>query len=240
MPRNITDDGRVFFVSTDRLTSADTSAAPDVYVYENGAPQLLSAGTRRPTTSSTTPTTAADGVISTPNRLVAQDVDDDFDIYAVRAGGGFLTSTLSPPCTGESCQGPPSLLPAFAGAATVTFTGRGNPPAPGPAPKVTVSKVKAVTGSSGTLRVKVPGKGRLSVSGTGVMKATEVSKAQTVSLKVVLTATSRKALRKKRSLTMHPRIVFTPSDGSPVTVTVSLRFTVPAKKQGHGAKGATR
>jgi catechol 2,3-dioxygenase-like lactoylglutathione lyase family enzyme len=235
LPRNVTDDGHVFFVSTDRLTGADTSAAPDVYVYENGAPQLLSAGDSSTNYLLDNSDDGATAFISTPNRLVARDVDDDFDIYAVRAGGGFLTQALTRPCTGESCQGPPSLLPAFAGAATVTFAGRGNPPAPGPAPKVTVSKVKAVTGSSGTLRVKVPGKGRLSVAGTGVIKATKsVSKAQTVSLKVVLTAASRKALRRKRSLTLHPRIVLTPSEGSPVTVTVSLRFTLPAKK------GATR
>ena len=235
LPRNVTDDGRVFFVSTDRLTGADTSAAPDVYVYENGAPQLLSAGDSSTNYLLDNSDDGMTAFISTPNRLVAQDVDDDFDIYAVRADGGFLTSALTPPCTGESCQGPPSVLPAFAGAATVTFAGRGNPPASGPAPKVTVSKVKAVTGSSGTLRVKVPGKGRLSVAGTGVRKATKsVSKAQTVSLKVVLTAASRKALLKKRSLTIHPRIVFTPSKGSPVTVTFSLRFTVSAKK------GATR
>jgi hypothetical protein len=241
LPRNVTDDGHVFFVSTDRLTGADTSAAPDVYVYEDGAPQLLSAGDSSTNYLLDNSDDGATAFISTPNRLVAQDVDDDFDIYAVRAGGGFVTPALTPPCTGESCQGPPSLLPAFAGAATITFVGSGNPPAPGPAPKVTVSKVKAVTGSSGTLRVKVPGKGRLSVAGTGVIKATKsVSKAQTVSLKVVLTAASRKALRKKRSLTLRPRIVFTPSEGSPVTVTVSLRFTVPAKKQGHKAEGATR
>ena len=145
--RGITEDGRLYFMSTDRISSADTSSAPDVYVYENGAPVLLSSGD---TTGSYLGDNSDDGdtaFIFTAVRLAPQDTDDQFDLYAVRRDGGFLVPTKTE-CSGEGCQGPvsPPLAPPIA--ATSTFAGSGNAllPTPRVVPRVTVSKPRTIRG----------------------------------------------------------------------------------------------
>jgi hypothetical protein len=88
-----------------------------------------------------------------------------------------------------------------------------------------VSKLKTITGTTGLLQVKVPGKGRLTVSGSGLLtKRSTPSKAQTVTVRLGLTATAIKTLKKQRSLKTKARVAFSDTAGRTSAVTLSVTF----------------
>jgi DNA-binding beta-propeller fold protein YncE len=91
-PRYLSDDGRLFFDSSDALVPQDTNGKEDVYEYEpdgvgsceesGGCIGLISAGTG--TTESIFLDASENGndvFFSTASQLVATDVDNTFDIY---------------------------------------------------------------------------------------------------------------------------------------------------------------
>jgi DNA-binding beta-propeller fold protein YncE len=125
IPRAIDDAGEVFFDSPDRLLPGDVNGERDVYMYRDGALSLI--------TPADGPYEARflgisedgrDAFFATNQRLVGQDVDNAFDIYDARVGGGFASQNPppSPRCAGESCQGgsaAPPLTPVL-GSETVS------------------------------------------------------------------------------------------------------------------------
>jgi hypothetical protein len=125
--RNITDDGRVFFSSTDRILPGDKTSAGDVYEYSHGAISLLTPG--RGDANSYLLDNTDDGrnlFILTRAGLLPQDRDaSELDLYDLRVGGGFPVEGRdigASPCEGESCQGqpreaPPATAPASSSAA---------------------------------------------------------------------------------------------------------------------------
>jgi hypothetical protein len=128
--RALTFDGRVFFTSTDRLVARDQTAARDVYLYDNGSVSLLSSGSE--TTDSFVAENTDDGktvFIYTRASLVGADSDpQEFDVYAVRVGGGFLEPPPSAaPCAGEACRTDTSVTPSPAASTTPKFVGPANP-----------------------------------------------------------------------------------------------------------------
>jgi len=68
----------------------------------------------------------SDIFFQTRTQLVGQDTDELGDIYDARVDGGFPAPTPEPSCTGEACQGSPSLAPTFSVPGTQSFTGAGN------------------------------------------------------------------------------------------------------------------
>jgi hypothetical protein len=82
---------------------------------------------------------------STHVPLVKQDTDVLGDVYDARIGGGFPAPT-EPTCSGEACQGSPSLQPSFGAAASSTSPAAGNlvPPSITVAP-LTQPKPKELT-----------------------------------------------------------------------------------------------
>ncbi len=129
--RNLTNDGAVFFQSTDRLVATDENSAYDVYLWRDGKTSLLSegAGVRAVYLGDN----SADGrtvMIASPTPFVRADEDArEVDVYAVRVDGGF-TEPPPPPaaCEGESCRGAASTPPSGSGAASAAFEGAGDPP----------------------------------------------------------------------------------------------------------------
>lgn len=147
-PRYLSDDGaRLFFESEDALEEHDTDGGLDVYEFElagtggcttqeptyspdsGGCLYLLSGGAAEtPAHFLDASTTGDDAFVSTRERLVARDEDDNLDIYDVRVGG--FEPPLPPPpvpCEGEGCRGPgaePGPVSAFG---TSAFQGPGNP-----------------------------------------------------------------------------------------------------------------
>jgi hypothetical protein len=129
--RNLTEDGAVFFQSTDRLVATDENSAYDVYLWRDGKTSLLSAGTGvRPVYLGDNSSDGKTVILasSTPFARVDRDAGE-LDVYAVRVNGGF-TEPPPPPaaCEGESCRGAASTPPSGPGAASAVFEGAGDPP----------------------------------------------------------------------------------------------------------------
>jgi hypothetical protein len=142
-PRYLTDAGRLFFDSPDRLSPLDTNGGvEDVYEAEPagvgtctrvaGCVLLISSGKG----SVDSNFLAMDGegeregsdvFFTTRDRVVPSDKDDLIDVYDAREGGGFPSESEAPPagCEGEACQSlssPPATLPL----ASQLFSGAGN------------------------------------------------------------------------------------------------------------------
>lgn len=134
----ITDDGsRVFFTSPEALVPEDTNGLRDAYEYDvrTGTVFLLSSG--KSTSDSyfvdTTPS-GNDAFFLTRDRLVGQDIDDSYDLYDARVGGGFAAPPPPPlPCTGSTCRPSQTPVGAYVPQGSATFRGGGNVPSTHPA-----------------------------------------------------------------------------------------------------------
>jgi hypothetical protein len=158
LPRNLSDNGRVFFDSSDVLSPFDSNGSiEDVYEWEpdgvgvcaraRGCIFLISSGHSTSDSNFLGASTSGDDVFfTTRDRLVAADQDDLMDVYDARVDGGFPELT-APACTGTGCQGVPGTPPIFATPSSVTFGGVGNfPPA---VPAVSKPKKKTVKCAKG-------------------------------------------------------------------------------------------
>jgi hypothetical protein len=86
---------------------------------------------------------------------------------------------------------------------------------------------KAVGGSAVTLSVKVPGPGKLTTSAANTKAAkTVVKRAGRATVKIRLTSSGARALRRGKSNTLKvmARVRFTPAGGRPATKTVAVTF----------------
>jgi hypothetical protein len=128
----LSDDGQhVFFSTPQALVAGDANGKWDAYEYDtaDGSVHLLSSGTSASDSyfMDASPD-GRDAFFVTRDRLVGWDVDDSYDLYDARVGGGFpeppLSSSVS--CSGDECQGPPSGVPAFSGPGSALFAGSGN------------------------------------------------------------------------------------------------------------------
>lgn len=140
----LSDDGRVFFSTTDSLLPADVNGNHfDVYEYDGSRLRLLSAGTGND--DSIFKNASLDGAnvfFTTADALVSSDTDEAISLYDARVGGGFLTGPAvgpggvveAPACTSvEACKPPPGEPPVEPFPASSAFSGPGNlvsPPAP--------------------------------------------------------------------------------------------------------------
>ena len=112
--RNLSTDGSTaFFVSPERLLNADTNGKYDVYMWDDGALDLVSTGLS--SSNSGFGDASADGddvFFLTREQLVGIDTDDEVDLYDARVGGGIAEQNPPPPpppCQGDDCQGPPPV-----------------------------------------------------------------------------------------------------------------------------------
>jgi hypothetical protein len=140
-------EGRLFFESQDALVAKDTNGRiQDVYEWTpngvggctrvNGCVALVSSG-HSPNDSMFVTSTpdAKNAFFITREQLLAQDQDEQLDVYDARVGGGIAEGGV-PPCSGEACRGALSPPPAPTPPGSSLFTGRGNlafstPPPPG-------------------------------------------------------------------------------------------------------------
>jgi len=97
--RNITDDGAVFFQTSERLTPDDHNSAQDVYEFKGGVVRLVSGGRSGEVVPSFFMGNSVDGrdvFISTAAGLVSWDTDNGIDIYDARVGGGLPAPGVLP------------------------------------------------------------------------------------------------------------------------------------------------
>lgn len=107
--RMLSDDGRVIFITADRLLREDTNGKKDVYTYKDGQLDLISTG--RATSDVRFGDATADGsriYFVTREQLSGWDEDNKADMYVARIGDGLPEPDVRPesPCTGDDCQGP--------------------------------------------------------------------------------------------------------------------------------------
>jgi hypothetical protein len=153
-PSYLSNEGRLFFNSTDALVPQDSNGVADVYEYEpdalgscaqaEGCVNLISSGTSGEESAFIEASESGDDVFFvTTARLSTQDVDTDYDVYDAHVCTSSVPClqppTSPPPCNnGEACKAAQTPQPPIFGApASATFTGAGNPakPASAPAPK---------------------------------------------------------------------------------------------------------
>ena len=129
--RPISDDGRrVFFTTPSALVSEDVNGKRDAYMYDvpSGVVSLLSSG--RDTADSyflEASPSGDDAIFVTRERLVGWDLDQGYDLYDARVGGGFPEPSPSQPsCTGDACKGALAAAPALEVDASLVFAGAGD------------------------------------------------------------------------------------------------------------------
>ena len=127
-PTFLSEDGMVFFSSQEALVPQDINGATDVYEYENGHVYLISGG--KGTLGSYLDTVSPNGenvFFTTWEQLVAQDQDEQADLYDARADGGFpAPAPALAACDGEACRGSSPPAPALGSPASTAFSGVGN------------------------------------------------------------------------------------------------------------------
>ncbi len=137
---NVTSNGQaVFFQSADPLVVGDVDGRIDVYEWraqgaggcgtQGGCLALISSG--RSAANDYLYAMTPDGhdvFFETGDLLVAQDRDGTPSIYDARVNGGFPPPTPpAPPCSEDTCQGPPVAVPGLPGAGGLTSaTSRGS------------------------------------------------------------------------------------------------------------------
>jgi sugar lactone lactonase YvrE len=237
------DGSYIFFQSPTALTPGALDDAPagtngslaqNIYEYHDGHVSLISDGHDATATSALssvaligTDATGSNVFFRTAGQLVPQDTDSGVDFYDARVNGGIPYTPPARPCTGDACHGAPGAPPGAPVAASVTFAGPGNDKRPAAATKVTSKKI-VVTKRSGkghtfTLTVKTPAAGRISAT-AGAIKPVHrsVSKAQSSTLTIRLTAKATRTLKQKRRLVIAIRVGYTPTHGSASSVRVSV------------------
>jgi hypothetical protein len=134
--RAVSDDGStVVFSSSGALSPRavnDLQPQPgplDVYESHDGQVSLLSTG--HSLTSDEQPTITPSGrdvLFTSTENILPQDSDGLKSLYDARVGGGFPAALVpAGGCTGDSCQGPPSVPNLLGAPASATFSGLGNP-----------------------------------------------------------------------------------------------------------------
>ncbi|MGX6446703.1 hypothetical protein ACVU7I_01325 [Patulibacter sp. S7RM1-6] len=227
-PRGITDDGRLFFASTDALAPGSTAGVSAVYEYDGEQVRLLTPDAPSGAYLTDNTDDGSSAFVTTTDPLTPEDVDGrSYDIYAVRVGGGFPAVPAPAPCSGDACQGTVSPPPAVPGPSS-SAPGAGNVQPPKDSDKqnrtrVSLSPIGAAAKRSlsrdGRVRVRVtvPGKGRVSITGRARIRGRSVMVARgsrsatkaertTLSVTVRLTSAARRELRRKGRLRISLRV----------------------------------
>ncbi len=129
--RNVSNDGDVFFETTEGLLPNDTNNKYDVYAWKDGVLDMLSTGRSGDDSFFADADASGDNAFFyTREQLSGWDVDNRRDLYDARVGGGLPEPpTPTPPCTGDDCQGDVSGDPGYESPGTSTYEGEGNKPA---------------------------------------------------------------------------------------------------------------
>ncbi|HEY2478874.1 MAG TPA: hypothetical protein VGI17_09080 [Solirubrobacterales bacterium] len=110
LPRQVLDDGQVFFTTPNALVPQDLNGTKDVYEYDEGRLSLLSSGAATGDSVFFEADPSGSNVFfATSQGLVPSDTNNGLSIYDARVEGGFPEPPAVPPCEGEGCRGPASV-----------------------------------------------------------------------------------------------------------------------------------
>ncbi len=128
--RALSDDGSTIVFSTVApFSSRAVNGDVNVYAWHEGRTGMISTGLSQ--TSDTNPVVSRSGqdiFFLTSQNILPQDSDGLLDVYDARIDGGFPEASVPPGgCSGDTCQGPPSVPSLLNAPASATFSGLGNP-----------------------------------------------------------------------------------------------------------------
>jgi hypothetical protein len=141
------DGGRIFFDSPDPLVGRDTNGDLDTYEWENGKIFLVSSG-RSSDYSLFLDNSESGGDVffATSDELAEGDNDAGFDVYDARIPQpGDNPPPSAVPCSGDVCQGPPSVAQLLGAPPSATFNGAENIVEEQPASKAKSSPKRLTT-----------------------------------------------------------------------------------------------
>lgn len=237
----LSEDGEtIVFQSTQKLVPEDRNNSYDVYRWHDGELALISGGTGDDSRFLLMTPDAKDIFFTTWDQLTPTDTDAAQDIYTARVAGGITPPPVPIHCSDDDCQGPATSAPGGPAVGSAAFGGNGNarPAAPTRKASLRIASRKRVTGVSSTLRVRVPGAGRIAVSGAAVRKVRRAApKAGNYKLRVTLTPKAKRQLAKRKSLRVGLRLTYRSEDGQSVSRRVLVRFQQPSGKRAMAVKG---
>jgi hypothetical protein len=248
--RGVSEDGSVvFFTTTESLVPEDTDGGrKDVYRWKAGEGLRLVSPPGRAPYDSAYLDSSPDGTevyFNTDENILPEDVDPNAkDIYLAILGGGALPSAPPPDadpvvCTGDACQGAVAdHAPPAPAVGSIGFVGSGNllvQPEP-VRPTVSVARVPAVRGTVATLRVRVPGAGRITASGRSLLRTQRSpTRRGTFAVRVRLNSNGRKALRRKTQR-LRVRVQYRDTNGQTATRQVRVTFQQPKAERATSRK----
>lgn len=232
----LSDDGRLIFVTSERLLPEDTNGMDDVYTYKDGRLDLVSSG--RATSDVRFADATADGTriyFITRAQLSGWDTDTKADLYVARLGAGLPEPELRPeePCVGDDCQAPSTAVgsPAITSSGT---DGDGNARAERRPARATlaVAQVRSQRGPVARLRVRVPSAGRVAVNGRLVRRvARSLPRGGSYTVPVRLSARAKQRLRATKRLRLRVRVAYRIRGGAMTSKSVRLTFAQPRAKR---------
>jgi hypothetical protein len=233
-PRWVSEDGdRVFFDTTEALVAGDENGTWDVYEWERdetgscktepGCVFLISSGRTRDGAlfDDATPD-GSDVFFTTRGQLTPEDGDEQSNVFDARVGGGFPYTTPAGNCGSEAACRPPESTPPSLPAPSSA----GTPPPEGSVAAESVSRVSVLSvrheGQLVLVRVRVSGKGRVTLTGAGLAGFSRMlSRAGVYTLRARLSASGRARARAGFMLLVH--IHFTPPVGQATLTTRRTR-----------------
>jgi DNA-binding beta-propeller fold protein YncE len=142
-PRNLLEDGTLFFDSADALVPNSSDGQQNVYEYENGRIHAISNVAGGDESFFMDASANGENVFfGSADQLLREDAGDNVVVWDARVDGGFPVTAAAPSCdNADSCKPPEAPQPAIFGSpASATFSGPGNT-TPG-APAVVTPKKK--------------------------------------------------------------------------------------------------
>ncbi|MDQ2700103.1 MAG: hypothetical protein M3Y23_02105, partial [Actinomycetota bacterium] len=253
--RTMSDDGRwVYFSTAEPFDPRDVNGLSDAYLWDSttGDITMISGGRSLEGVSASAMTADASTLtFTTDQQLIPEHTSTGLTAYAARVNGGFLSpEPAAPRCEGDACQGDLVTPPAFPLVGSLGSPALGNV---NPSPEVdkevdeaakdmvSVSKPKTARGAATKVVVKVSGKGRIRVSGSGLRRASKTTtKAGSYRVAVKLSKRARRTLRRKHRVKVRITVRFTPQRGQTTTKRVSATFKRSTKATKKGSSTASR
>jgi hypothetical protein len=243
LPAVSADGQTVVFTTARPLQDGAVNGLTNAYEWHQGEVNLISGGQGGvPSDHVSVSSSGNDIFFTTDQGLVPQDTDGLTDLYDARVGGGFPTPpTPTAPCAGDACQGAPSAVPGLPTAASVTFAGPGSATGgSAAAPWRAAVLTRTVHGSPFLVTVRVPGAGRITISGAGIGTVRRsVAGAGTYAIRVSLTQATRRVLARTHRVGLTLHVGYASPRAAAQTASVRLAVMPALRRGARRARRAT-
>lgn len=224
--RALLPDGSMAFFSTpSALVPEDHNGVYDVYEWDAATNSVSLISTGGSPYDSYFVEAGADGrdvFFTTRQRLSANDVDNNVDLYDARSGGGFPELVeAQPECRGERCQGEgsPSGKRGPTGSEAVDVESP-------PKVRLMVGRASDFLGTWGRLAVQASVAGQVTLKGPNLAPVRrQVRAGKRISMRIRLNGSGRRKLNELGAVSSDARLYFVATDGRREFSKVALRFS---------------